>query len=430
MILLLMIVPAPKNALAYDFDLDGYELNAQAYYLVNTDTGRVIAEQNGEERRSIASLTKIMTALVVLEKCPDLSQTVTVKGELISGLKEDLGLSVAELADGEEMSVKDLLYCLLLVSAADAANVLAEYAGGSVDAFVALMNEKAAALGLTNTHYVDPHGLSDLADGQYSTAEDQAALCQAALADETFAKIVSTPRYTVAATNLSAPRKLESTNFLLLGNRPFRYPPALGVKTGYTEDAGRCLASAAVRGDERFICVVLGCEGYQPDGTFAVRHFTDSIYLLENAFAAYAVKTACAAQETVATIHDECFGINKDVPLVPAEDFTWLLKDDEEFSLEVTLEQESLAAPVKKGEPLGECGILLNGTELGTVELVAGETVNRSFLRMAGTVLPYLLIAAAAVCIVILSIRAVSRRKEKRKNDPANKPGEEAPQEP
>ena len=87
MILLLMIVPAPKNALAYDFDLDGYELNAQAYYLVNTDTGRVIAEQNGEERRSIASLTKIMTALVVLEKCPDLSQTVTVKGELISGLK-------------------------------------------------------------------------------------------------------------------------------------------------------------------------------------------------------------------------------------------------------------------------------------------------------------------------------------------------------
>ena len=96
----------------------------------------------------------------------------------------------------------------------------------------------------------------------------------------------------------------------------------------------------------------------------------------------------------------------------------------------MTLEQESLAAPVKKGEPLGECDILLNGTELGTVELVAGETVNRSFLRMAGTVLPYLLIAAAAVCIVILSIRAVSRGKKERGKDPGDKPDEEAPQEP
>ena len=412
--LILLLVLSPFSAFAYDFDLNGYAPGAASSFVVNTDTGRVVFDNGGDVRRSIASLTKIMTAVVVLENCGELRQTVTVKRALIDEI-EETGLVTAGLAAGETIPVEELLYCLLVSSTADAALVLADFIGGSVDAFVAMMNEKAAYLGMTDTNYIDPHGLHNLADGNYSTAKDQAVLCMYALKNATFATVVSTAKHTVPATNLSGPRTLEATNYLMLDGNACRYDRAIGIKTGYTKDAGRCLAAAATNGSETYVSVVLGCEAYKPDGSIEVRHFKDSIWLLETAFRNYAFKTALLGDEVLATVHDRCFGIDDDVPLVPGTGFSWLLRGDEEFRIQTTLLRDSLSEPVEKGTKLGECRISAGGIELGTVDLVAGATVERSVKRMAATVLIIALIAIAALIFPILIFRLIFGKKRRRK---------------
>ena len=411
--LIILLVLSPLSASAYSFELNGYTLNSKAAYVVNANTGRVVFNNGAEQKRSVASLTKIMTAVVVLENCGNLHQKVMVKQELIA-LLENTGLVTAGLCAKERISIEELLYCLLMPSAADAALVLADYVGGSVDSFVAMMNEKAAALGMENTHFVDPHGLHELADGHYSTTKDIANLCVYALKNKTFAQIVSAAKHTVPATNLSGPRALSSTNALLLDGNVCRYDGALGIKTGYTEDAGRCLASAATNGSETYICVVLGCDPFRPDGSAENRHFKDSVYLFESAFRNYSLQTAFEPDDVITTIHDKCFGIDDDVPVVPESSFEWLLKNDESFTTQTTLVQDKLSAPVKKGTKLGECKVFAGRTELATVDLVAGATVERSAKRMALTVLCIALILVAASFVLFLICRVFFKQKRKR----------------
>ena len=411
-VLSLIILFSSFSVFAYDFDLDGYQLDSKAAYVVNTDTGRVVFNNGADEKRSIASLTKIMTAVCVLENCGDLQEKVTAKQEELSAIGKT-GLVTVGLRAGEKMSVENLLYCLLLPSAADAALVLADHVGGSVEGFVSMMNEKAASLGMENTHYVDPHGLHDIAQDHYSTARDQARLCEYAMKNKVFSKIVSTPEYIVPATNYLGQRKLESTNSLLIEDNSCSYESAKGIKTGYTKDAGRCLASAASNGSENYICVVLGCVTHQTNGKPAVRHFMDSIYLFEDAFKNYSLKTAFNENDVMTTVPDKCFGIKEDVRLVPEKEFRWLLKNGEEFSTELSLLQEKLSAPVEKGEKLGECRILVGGTEVGTVDLVAEEDVERSVGRMIFTVLLIILIAAAVIFAAMYVFSAASQKKNR-----------------
>lgn len=239
------------------------EINSRAAIVLEKSTGAILFSKNENDVRKMASTTKIMTAIVVLENVRDLSEIVTISKKSAS-----IGGSRLGLLFNSKISVKDLLYGLLLCSGNDTAIALAEFVGGSVEEFANLMNQKALDLGLNNTHFVTPHGLDN--DDHYTTAYELAVLTRYALENKTFSKIVCTNNYTVLINGIS--KNINNTNELL-GSLKGVY----GVKTGFTNGANRCLVTACIRSDLDIICVVLGADTKK----FRTQ---DSIKLIEYAF--------------------------------------------------------------------------------------------------------------------------------------------------
>lgn len=242
------------------------EINSRAAIVLEKSTGTILYGKNEKEQRKMASTTKIMTCLVVLENVSNLSEFVT-----ISKKAAGIGGSRLGLTTNAQISVKDLLYGLMLCSGNDAAIALAEFVGGSVEGFATLMNNKALELGLINTHFVTPHGLDN--EEHYTTAYELALLTNYALKNETFCKIVSTHSYSVMINNSS--KSIHNTNELL-GYLDGVY----GVKTGFTNGANRCLVSSCKRGNMDIICIVLGADTKK----FRTQ---DSIKLIEYAFSTF-----------------------------------------------------------------------------------------------------------------------------------------------
>ena len=221
-------------------------INARHAIVYDRASGRALYGKDENEICKMASTTKIMTSLVVIEKVNDLNEIVTVSKKAAGIGGSRLGLST-----NDEITVENLLYGLMMRSGNDSAIALAEYVGGTVEGFADLMNEKACSLGLSSTHFVTPHGLDN--DDHYTTAYELAKLTDYALSNDTFAKIVNTKSHTIYINN--RPQTLSNTNELL-GNLNGVY----GVKTGFTNGANRCLVSSCKRGDLDIICVVLGCD--------------------------------------------------------------------------------------------------------------------------------------------------------------------------
>lgn len=218
-------------------------VSAHGAILIDASSGKILFEKNATLRLPMASTTKIMTALVALEY-GDLQKTVSVDSRAVG----TEGSSVY-LENGEKITLGDLLYCLMLASANDAASAIAYAIAGGNEQFAALMNKKAAELGLFDTSFKNPHGLD--ADGHYTTAEDLALLSAHALSDPEFLKIVST--------NSAKIKTDREERTLFNHNRLLRnYDGCIGVKTGFTKKSGRCLVSAAERGGLRLVCVTLG----------------------------------------------------------------------------------------------------------------------------------------------------------------------------
>lgn len=230
---------------------------AKAAVVMDATTGQIVYDQSGSERRAPASTTKIMTALVTLENAR-LDEVVTA-GPSVRKVEP----SVIGLDPGDKLTVEQLLYGLLLPSGNDAAVALAEHVGGSIPKFVGMMNAKAAQLSLANTHFVNPHGLDE--DGHYSSARDLAILARAAMKNPTFEKIVSTKEYRIPG----PPLWVFKNSNRLLGLQP----GADGVKTGYTDDAGRCLVYSATRDGHRVITVVLDSGAYLQDSAALADYF-------------------------------------------------------------------------------------------------------------------------------------------------------------
>jgi D-alanyl-D-alanine carboxypeptidase (penicillin-binding protein 5/6) len=248
--------------------LDAPELDAAAAVLLDLDTGQSLFALNPGERRPVASLTKIMTAYLVLSRTSP-TDVVTVSENAASG--RVVGISSLGLVAGEEITVRELLYALLLQSANDAAVALAEHVGGSVEGFVELMNRAGGRLGLSRTHFASPNGLDDAG---YSTAREMARLTRAAYRRTGFGDIVATRTHEIPAPDPDAePRIIQNRNALL-----WLYPGATGVKTGFTSAAGFCIVATAERGDERLLAVVLGEPG---------EAFSDAAALLNHGFDAF-----------------------------------------------------------------------------------------------------------------------------------------------
>lgn len=220
-------------------------LNARSCIILDRTSKKILFGKNEYNKVKMASTTKIMTATIILENC-DLSQTVTISKKAAGTGGSRLGLKT-----DDKITIRDLLYGLLLVSGNDAAVALAETCSGTVTDFANLMNEKAKELGLNNTHFETPHGLDS--DNHYTTAYELAILTDYALKNSTFLNIVGTKNYTITINGY--PKNLTNTNELL-GSLNGIY----GVKTGFTNGANRCLVTSCKRGDMDIICVVLGCD--------------------------------------------------------------------------------------------------------------------------------------------------------------------------
>lgn len=221
------------------------ETNSRACVVIDRNSNIVLYGKNENTKRKMASTTKIMTATIIIENC-NLDETIEVSKKAAGTGGSRLGLKT-----GDKITVRDLLYGLMLCSGNDAAVALAEHAGRDVQGFAKLMNEKAHNLGLLNTHFETPHGLD--ADEHYTTAYELALLSNYALKNKTFSQIVGTKNYTVTIN--STPKALSNTNELL-GN----FDGIYGIKTGFTNGANRCLVTACKRNNMDIICVVLGAD--------------------------------------------------------------------------------------------------------------------------------------------------------------------------
>lgn len=221
------------------------DTNSRSCVVIDRNTNTVLYGKNEIQKRKMASTTKIMTATIIIENC-NLDESIEVSKKAAGTGGSRLGLKT-----GDKITIRDLLYGLMLCSGNDAAVALAEYTGGSIEGFAELMNKKSSELGLTNTHFESPHGLDS--DEHYTTAYELAILSNYALNNTTFAQIVGTKEYTVIINGY--PKQLSNTNELL-GNLEGVY----GIKTGFTNGANRCLVTACKRNNMDIICVVLGSD--------------------------------------------------------------------------------------------------------------------------------------------------------------------------
>lgn len=324
----------------------GQAVSAQKAILMDAETGRVIYEKDADSRSLIASTTKIMTALVVCERCNVLDRMRIPK--------EAVGIegSSMYLKEGEVLTVQELLYGLMLHSGNDAAVALAVYCGGTVEGFVQLMNDKAYRLGLTGTNFENPNGLDS--PGHYSTARDLAVLTAYAMQNPLFVQTVSTKTVRVGE------RNLQNHNKLL-----WRVDGADGVKTGYTKAAGRILVSSAQRDGRRLICVTIN------DGN----DWVDHQLLLEDGFSRYENRTIVLAGDVLGQ-RAVVGGENETVQLVAAEDFSFALTAQEQPKI-VLSGAEFDYAPVVQGGEAGFAYVLLEENVIGKVPVVYGQTVEQ-----------------------------------------------------
>ena len=321
-------------------------ISARKAILLDADTGRVLYEKDADSQSLIASTTKIMTALIVCEQCNVLDRMRIPK--------EAVGIegSSMYLKEGEELTVQELLYGLMLHSGNDAAVALAIYCGGTVEGFVQLMNDKAHRLELNNTHFENPHGLDS--PNHRSTARDLARLAAYAMKNPIFRQTVSTKNVRVGE------RSLTNHNKLL-----WRVEGADGVKTGYTKAAGRILVSSAQRCGRRLVVVTID------DGD----DWKDHASLLESGFSRYTTRKIVTAG-TVLGSRTVLGGTEDTVQLVAAEDFSFPLSKDERPEI-VLGGQEFSYAPVVEGQAAGYAYICLKGKAVGKVKLVYASTVEQ-----------------------------------------------------
>lgn len=412
------------------------ELSARQALLVDLDSGYVYLSQGADERAYPASLTKIMTVLIALEAVDrgeiNLKDEVTAGDDCMSGL--DAESSSAGIVPGEIMTLENYLYCAMISSANEACNVIASYVAGSIDAFVAQMNQRAQELGCTGTHFVNPHGMPD--DDHYTTANDLRRITEEALQHELFFAMSNTLTKTIPATNKADTRTLQNTNGLINPDSivypGYLYEGAAGIKTGHTNAAGYCLISTAERSGIRLLCIVLGSGvGTKANGTAEYKNFTDTINLYNWVYDNFSIRTLVSSSELLCDV-PVLYGSDADrVTAHAREDLTAVLPNDaaiEDYERTVTIyserDNEPLQAPVNAGDVLGEVTVSKDGVSYGSVPIIASYSVELSkgtFLRQGlerffsrPIVLVILLVILAVIILYIILMIRYNRRRRRR----------------
>jgi len=399
---------------------------ANGALLVDLKTGKMVYGKNEHEELYPASLTKVMTALLTLEAIDSGKlgfQREITAGPVVNTLPAD-GSTVG-LKEGEVMTVRNLLDCLLIPSANEAACVLAVAVAGSVDAFVDAMNKKASELGCKNTHFVNPHGLHD--PGHYTSPWDMYLITKEAMKYPTFMVICDTDRVVVPATNKSPERALLNTNYLICNRRipDYKNPEVHGVKTGSMSQSGHCLVATAERNNKRFLSVVMGAERVQEGKRTVIRSFSETTRLFNWGFDNFRYLTLLDEGEPIDEIPVELSRTDHVTAvsgaaleaLVPAG----LKKDFTERTIQ--LSGDSIEAPVAEGQKLGTVTVSYNGVEYGTVDLISSHEaelskllqVEKQAIELAQKPLVWAIAGVVGVAVVALMIRnAIKNRRRAR----------------
>lgn len=430
LLLLLCLLPQLLAPAAGAIEYRGVEsltLEATAALLVDMDSGQVLFEQAADEQRYPASITKVMTVLLVLEAVSrgelSLDTVVTVSEAALADLPSDASHANPRLMVGEQISVKDLIYCTMVRSANEGANALALTVAGDIPSFVERMNQRAQELEMTGTHFANANGLHN--PDHYTTARDIYKVCKEAMQHPIFREVVSTGQYQVPATNLNGPRTLYTTNGLLAKYfyPGYVYTGTIGIKTGSTGEAGHCLASAVKRSGHTLVAVVLGAgEDVNSAGKVVKRkQFSESIRLYDWGFDNFSAATLVDAENwrkevplrfSLQTAHVIVQPTASVEALIPGE------YDESKLELREDLGEYAFA-PISAGQVLGTLTAVYDGQEYGTVDLAAVDGVELSpFLAFVDSINSFfgnhfvqVLLIVAAFFLVLGAVRRIRNQR-------------------
>ncbi len=371
--------------------------------LVNLDTGITVFSKAADKKRYPASLTKIMTYIVVAESVKDFSKKVYIKEELINELAgTGSSLSGASQFVGDSLTVEQLLQCMMIESGNDAALVLADYVAGNkgVDSFVKKMNAKASELGCNSTHFVNPHGLHD--PNHYTTANDMVKITKCALTMPLFSRITSSSYYEIGDyTGISTNHMLDSTD------STYYYKYAKGIKTGTTDEAGRCLATMAVADGYSYLAILLHAP-YIDEETYDT--MKDAAALFRWAFRNIELREIVSKETPVCEEKVNLSWDKSTIQLSPETDYNALLTDAVQTSdIEIIPNvPSSINAPVKQGDYVGTADVYYKDDKVATIRLLADESVERSnllyILDILKSVLTSVYFIGAAIIVAFLFI--------------------------
>lgn len=397
MIVMLLIVVLTYNTKVYADD--ELSVNAKAALIVETNTGKIIYEKDIYEQNYPASVTKILTAILTIENC-ELDDVVTVSQTAISHIPT--GYVIAPLYIGEQITIKDLLYALMLKSANDAAYVLAEHVGGSVDGFSEMMNKKAEELGCKNTHFVNPNGIHN--QNHYTTAYDMYLISNYAMKNETFKEVVSTYEYTLSPTNKHPlkDRIMKNTNNFVNPKNVYYNKIINGIKTGTTKQAGNCLITDSSDNGLEFITVILGAQT-------ANSKFSETKKMISFAYDNYALTKIHDKGDIIQNIEvKKATKKTKDLNLVISDDITAMANKKikvDEIEPEIEL-IDDIKAPIEQGQELGIIKYNVDGIEYKAKLLAETEVELKTYYVE--------ILIGVGIFIIVLGIALIVRKKKKK----------------
>lgn len=364
-------------------------VQSEAAVLMNLDLGTIVYEKNADMKEIPAALSQIMTAVLVLENCPDISTvTVTAKEEMYNKFKQEehhADLRYAGIEAGDTLTVEDLLYAMMLTSSCEADYMLSEHFGGSIEGFIEMMNTKAEALGMTNTRFTTAGQL--YSPRQLTTARDMMTLLSYAMTVPRFELISCTNTYTPpSAANLGKTEKWNwsHANLMLSEGSDHYYNGARGIKTGNSQEGGRCLACKASRDGNNYLLVLMKAPMVDPEGNTHFYHLDDAANIFDWAFVHLAFKEILSDKLEIGEIKVTNAKDDADYVIVrPVSGYSciWCDTTDKNSVQQIGNWPTKIEAPVYAGTKLGTVTLKLSGETLATIDVVAANNVERSFWK-------------------------------------------------
>lgn len=384
---------------------DNLDIYSPSCILIDSNSGKILYEKNAYNKMYPASTTKIMTAILVLEKC-NLDEIVTVSDNAVSLTSVPESYTRANLKSGEKLSVENLLNVLLIPSANDAAIALAEHVSGTVDEFSKLMNLKAKEIGCTNTNFVNPNGVHN--ENQFTTAYDMALIGKYAMKNETFRKIVSKTSCTLPITNMydKDDRKFDNTNELL-NSDDYYYQYTTGIKTGYTDSAKNCIVASCKRDDYEFIVVILGANKMSEKQNDRAH---DCITLFNYALENYNEKIVSTPGTIIKQIEIESSNntkrtldimVEKEIKVTTVQDISTIVP-------EITI-NENLQAPILKGTVVGKICYTIDNVTYSSNLISGNNILDSDILPQVFSLLLFILLLL--IFMTILKIKKNKKNK-------------------